>query len=105
MDNLSSTLPYLFLVTAFPFFKANNRIDHSFMIFKNRPTYLAIVIVVDALLLLGVGATLSSAIIAGSYGELFLEFLGPILFGVIGYVLFKLYLRRMKQVPVKATID
>ncbi len=105
MDNLSSTLPYLFLVTAFPFFKANNQIDHSFMIFKNRPTYLAIVIVVDALLLLGVGATLSSAIIAGSYGELFLEFLGPILFGVIGYVLFKLYLRRMKQVPVKATID
>lgn len=97
MDNLSSTLPYLFLVTAFPFFRANTAIDHSLTIYKTKCSYIATVIAVDAILLLGVGATLASAVSASNYGDLSLEFAGPLLFGVIGYLLYKLYQRRQKM--------
>lgn len=96
MDNLSSTLPYLFLVTAFPFFRANTTVDHSLTIYKSRRSYMVTVVLVDAILLLGVGATLTSAITANNYSDLSLEFAGPLLFGLIGYLLYKLYQRRQE---------
>lgn len=101
MDNLSSTLPYLFLVTAFPFFRMNTRVDHSLKIYKSKFSYIVTTIAVDAILVLGVGATLASAISASNYSDLSLEFAGPILFGFIGYLLYKLYQRR-EQVFLQA---
>lgn len=100
MDNLSSTIPYLFLVTAFPFFRRNLNVDHSFVIFKSQPFYDLITVLVDIMLAVGVGATIISGVQANNYLNLSLEFAGPILFGLIGYLLFRLYRRRQMQLAL-----
>lgn len=90
MDNISSTVPYLFLVSAFPFFKRRTDLDRPFVIFKRPITYWVVTGLVDLLLLAGVGSTIVADMQAGSYWNLFLEIVGPLLFGLIGYTLYKL---------------
>ncbi|MFT8424310.1 MAG: glutamate/gamma-aminobutyrate family transporter YjeM [Liquorilactobacillus sp.] len=97
MDNVSSTLPYLFLVSAFIFFKRNQKIVKPYVIFKVKWKYMTIVIAVNLVLLLGVGSTMVDAITTKNYLNLFLELIGPVLFGVIGYWLYVLYERRTKK--------
>ncbi|MFT8460005.1 MAG: glutamate/gamma-aminobutyrate family transporter YjeM [Liquorilactobacillus ghanensis] len=101
MDNLSSTLPYLFLVTAFPFFKANRQLTKPFELFHRKISYWLAVGLVDSLLLLGVGSTVYSALTSRNYLELFLELVGPVLFGIIGYALYLLYRRRQQKSLLK----
>lgn len=101
MDNLSSTLPYLFLVTAFPFFKANRQLTKPFELFHRKISYWLAVGLVDSLLLLGVGSTVYSALASRNYLELFLELVGPVLFGIIGYALYLLYRRRQQKSLLK----
>lgn len=101
MDNLSSTLPYLFLVTAFPFFKANRQLAKPFELFHRKISYWLAVGLVDSLLLLGVGSTVYSALTSRNYLELFLELVGPVLFGIIGYALYLLYRRRQQKSLLK----
>lgn len=103
MDNLSSTLPYLFLVTAFPFFKRNVALEKPFVIFKRRWVYLTIVTVVDGLLIIGVLSTIISAISANEYWDLLLELIGPLFFGLVGYYLFRLYEKRRQLFPKTAS--
>lgn len=98
MDNVSSTLPYLFLVSAFIFFKHNQKIAKPYEIFKVKWKYVTIVVIVNFVLLLGVGSTMVDAITTQNYLNLFLELIGPVLFGIIGYWLFILYERRTKKV-------
>jgi amino acid transporter len=103
MDNLSSTLPYLFLVTAFPFFKRNVALEKPFVIFKRRWVYLTIVTVVDGLLIIGVLSTIISAISANEYWDLLLELIGPLFFGLVGYYLFRLYEKRRQLFPTTSS--
>lgn len=91
MDNISSTLPYLFLVTAFALFKFKNPLKQDFIFFKSSSLAYLIVGLTDILLVVGIGATVVSSISAQQYWDLFLEIVGPILFGLIGYVLYLIY--------------
>lgn len=97
MDNVSSTLPYLFLVSAFIFFKQNKELKKPYEIFKKKWNYIIIVIIVNTVLLMGVGSTIVDAIETNNYLNLFLELIGPVLFGFIGYCLYVLYERRIKK--------
>ncbi|WP_235804620.1 glutamate/gamma-aminobutyrate family transporter YjeM [Liquorilactobacillus capillatus] len=94
MDNISSTLPYLFLVTAFAFFKYRNPLKQDFIFFKNGTLTYFIVGLTDILLLLGIGATIISSLTAKQYWDIFLEIVGPVLFGLIGYLLYLIYKRK-----------
>ncbi|WP_288761683.1 glutamate/gamma-aminobutyrate family transporter YjeM [uncultured Lacticaseibacillus sp.] len=93
MDNISSTVPYLFLVTAFPFFKRRTDLEQPFVIFKRPTTYWLVTAAVDILLLAGVISTVIDSLSSGAYWDLFLEIVGPILFGLIGLTLYKIYTR------------
>ncbi|MFT8373179.1 MAG: glutamate/gamma-aminobutyrate family transporter YjeM, partial [Liquorilactobacillus satsumensis] len=93
-----STLPYLFLVTAFAFFKAKYSFNETEIVFfKHQWSTLIVVCLTDALLLVGVGATVISAVNAHQYWDLFLEIIGPLLFGLIGYTLYRLYRTKVKH--------
>ncbi|KRN06300.1 signal peptide protein, YSIRK family [Liquorilactobacillus sucicola DSM 21376 = JCM 15457] len=91
MDNISSTLPYLFLVTAFALYKYKNPLKKDFIFFKSSTLTYLVVGLTDILLLVGIGATVVSSISANQYWDLFLEIVGPILFGLIGYALYLIY--------------
>lgn len=105
MDNLSSTLPYLFLVTAFPFFKANTTLERPFVFYKRKWVYITVTIVVDLLLMIGVASTAISAISESQYWNLTLELIGPLFFGMVGYVLFRLYRKRSARTLADAEIS
>lgn len=90
MDNISSTVPYLFLVTAFPFFKRRTDLARPFVIFKRKATTWIVTGLVDLLLLAGVLSTVVADMQAGSYWNLFLEIAGPLLFGLIGFTLYRI---------------
>lgn len=111
MDNISSTVPYLFLVTAFPFFKMKTNLQRPYVIFKRPVTYWVVTIAVDALLLAGVISTVVDGIADKAYWDLFLEIVGPILFGLIGLSLYMIYERvmtrtpKMAEVPLKQELD
>lgn len=97
MDNLSSTLPYLFLVTAFAFFKANTTVKKPFEFFQGKVKTITAVLLVDVLLLLGIISTAYSAVVSHDYLDLFLELIGPVAFGLIGYCLYWLYVVRKNK--------
>lgn len=105
MDNISSTVPYLFLVTAFPFFKMKTNLQRPFVIFKRPVTYWLVTIAVDALLLAGIISTVVDALADKAYWDLFLEIVGPVLFGLIGLVLYLLYDHVAAQLSQPATPD
>lgn len=91
MDNLSSALPYLFLVSAFPFFRKNTALNHPLILLKSKFSIWTVTILIDVFLSMGVIAEFISAMSAHQYFNLTLEFLCPVVFGLIGYWLYLRY--------------
>lgn len=97
MDTLSDSFPYLFLITAFPFFKRRTDLERPFVIFKTPLSTWAVTIIVDAMLMVGLITTVMSGVEAHAYGDIFLEFIGPVLFGLMGYALYRVNEHEKKE--------
>ncbi|WP_429971821.1 glutamate/gamma-aminobutyrate family transporter YjeM [Fructilactobacillus sp. Tb1] len=91
MTNVAMTIPYLFIAYSFLGFKQNKQIEKPFVFYKKPwQTKLAVYVV-----LITVGAAIIFTVIApivnGQYLTSFLMVLGPVLFGLAGYLLFRRY--------------
>lgn len=86
MSNVSTTLPYLFLVGAFPFFKAKEGLDRPFEVYRSRPWMLTIVTVVLLTVGIGVVFTAISPFISGDLFTGFWTVAGPVFFAIIAWI-------------------
>ncbi|WP_134645319.1 glutamate/gamma-aminobutyrate family transporter YjeM [Weissella cibaria] len=90
MGNVSSTLPYVFLVAAFPLFKRLNDVERPFVFYKSQTVTWIITILVEALTIISIILTIISPFQAGDLFGGIWTVAGPIFFGVLAWVLFTL---------------
>lgn len=97
MANVATSVPYLFLVGAFPFFSMNDDIEKPYQFYKNKKWMWATSIIVFLVVLFAIIFTLLEPIIEHAYMDAFWTILGPILFGAIALVLYSGYARHERK--------
>ena len=95
MSNVSTSLPYLFLVTAFPYFKARKDLERPYEFFKTKASVQAVTIVVDLVLVFGIAFTIVQPMLEGSYMDAFWMVIGPIVFAIMAIALYHRYQKKV----------
>lgn len=98
MANVSMTLPYLFLIYAFPFFKKKTDLDRPFEAYHNHTITMVITILVFLVVLLANIFTIFQPMIEGAGPvDTIWMIAGPVFFTVVSVWLYQSYLRRSKN--------
>lgn len=96
MANVSMTLPYLFLIVAFPMFKKKEHLDRPFVVYKSHGVTLFVSILVFILVLGANVFTILQPVIEGAgVRDTLWMIAGPILFTLVGLALYSAYQRRV----------
>ena len=98
MANVSMTLPYLFLVYAFPKFKHNHDIQKPFEVYKS-PAWTTVISWVVFIVVLGANTfTLIQPMLENNdFQSTMWMLVGPILFGVLGVIWYHVRQRKASQ--------
>ena len=95
MANVSMTLPYLFLIYAFPKFKAKDGLDRPFEAFKSQKMTILVSVVVFVLVLGANIFTIFQPLLEGAgIKDTLWMIAGPIGFTVLGMILYENYDRK-----------
>ncbi|UTH91113.1 glutamate/gamma-aminobutyrate family transporter YjeM [Lactobacillus acidophilus] len=86
MMNVSSSAPYLFLIAAYPFFKAKKDIDRPFVFIEGKKKVWATTIVVWLVVAIGIIFTCIEPLFTGDYQTSFWTAIGPVAFGIVAWV-------------------
>ena len=97
MSNVASTLPYLFLVAAFPFFKKRQDLDRPFEAFHSRKTMLIIVTITLITLVIANGFTIIQPFIEKDWVGATATVAGPLVFGIFAWALYTIRSKRIKN--------
>ncbi|OAQ04179.1 glutamate/gamma-aminobutyrate family transporter YjeM [Ligilactobacillus aviarius] len=97
MSNVASTLPYLFLVAAFPFFKKRQDLDRPFEAFHSRKTMLVIVTITLITLVIANGFTIIQPFIEKDWVGATATVAGPLVFGIFAWALYTIRSKKIKQ--------
>ena len=97
MSNVASTLPYLFLVAAFPFFKKRQDLDRPFEAFHSRKTMLVIVTITLITLVIANGFTIIQPFIEKDWVGATATVAGPLVFGIFAWALYTIRSKKVKQ--------
>lgn len=89
MVNVSSAASYIFIIGAFSFFIKKDP-DCKFRIYKNYCWTVALTILVEAVIGAGIVFTVVEPILQGDYMSAFWTAMGPVVFGLIAYIFYKL---------------
>ncbi|QBO37021.1 glutamate/gamma-aminobutyrate family transporter YjeM [Periweissella cryptocerci] len=97
MGNVSSTLPYVFLVIAFPMFKRLKNVDRPFVAYKSMAVTYVVSTVVAILLVVSIAFTVAQPIIAKDYFGAFWTVIGPVFFGIVAWAFYAHGEKKQKQ--------
>nr|WP_321316165.1 glutamate/gamma-aminobutyrate family transporter YjeM [uncultured Ligilactobacillus sp.] len=97
MSNVSSTLPYVFLVGAFPFFKKRTDLDRPFEAFHSRKVMLTIVVITCTVLLIANGFTIIQPFLDKDWVSAVATVSGPLGFGTFAYILYTVRSKRANK--------
>ncbi|MBM7617468.1 amino acid transporter [Weissella uvarum] len=89
MGNVSSTLPYVFLIVAFPIFKKLNNVEHPIVFYKSMTVTWIVTAIVECLIIISMVMTVVPLFMSHDYANAFWTIIGPILFGFIAWVLYE----------------
>ena len=85
MMNVSSSAPYLFLIAAYPFFKAKKDLDRPFVFIEGKKKVWATTIVVWLVVAIGIVFTCIEPLFTGDYRTSFWTAIGPVAFGIVAW--------------------
>lgn len=88
MGNVSSTLPYVFLVAAFPLFKRLSDVERPFVFFKSHTSTLIVTLLVEALIVTSIVMTVVPLFVNGDYFNAIWTIIGPIFFAILAWSLY-----------------
>ncbi|MCH3906080.1 MAG: glutamate/gamma-aminobutyrate family transporter YjeM [Lactobacillus sp.] len=86
MMNVSSSVPYLFLIAAFPFFKMKKNLDRPFVFITGQKKVWALTIVVWLVTAIGIVFTCIEPLFTGDYSTAFWTAIGPVAFGLTALI-------------------
>lgn len=96
MANVSTCFPYIFLIGAFPFFKAKKNLDRPFVIFKNRFWTNVLVVFVELILACGIIFTFMQPLLEKDYQTAFWTLAGPIFFAIVALVFYQIAAKKRR---------
>lgn len=88
MGNVSNSLPYLFLIAAFPFFKAKKNLARPFVAYHSKTAVWTITAVSWLTILIGIIFTILDPIMTHDYSTAFWTIIGPIFFGTVAWAFY-----------------
>lgn len=97
MANVSATVPYIFLVGAYPFFNLNDKIEKPYSFYKNKTWMWITTVGVLFVITFAVIFTLIEPILEHAYMDAFWTIIGPVLFGIIALILYGRYSHKKKN--------
>lgn len=89
MGNISTTVPYLFLIGAFPYFKRKTELERPFEVYKNKTWTNVIVVFIMIILSLGIIFTAIQPMLDGDFMTAFWTVIGPIFFGLVAEIFYQ----------------
>lgn len=89
MNNITSSVPYLFLIFAFPFFKRVKALNRPFEVYKNQKLTTTICIVSWITILLGIIFTIIQPMLQHDGYTAFWTVFGPIFFALVGWIFYR----------------
>lgn len=90
MANVSATFPYIFLIGAFPFFKAKKGLDRPFVAFKNRFWTNVLVVFVELILIVGILFTFIQPLTEHDYQTAIWTIAGPVFFAAVALIFYQI---------------
>lgn len=97
-SNVSMTVPSIFLAIAFIYFKKNDNIKKSFIIFKNKSfAYFCAIVVIFTVSFANIFTIVQPAIEEKDYISTIFQVAGPIIFVIIALFLFNNYEKKIKD--------
>ena len=96
MANVSTCFPYIFLIGAFPFFKAKKGLNRPFVVFKNRFWTNVLVCFVELILIVGILFTFIQPLMDKDYQTAFWTLAGPVFFAVVALVFYQIASKKNK---------
>ena len=98
MANVSMTLPNLFLIYAFPKFKAKKDLERPFEVYKNQGWTNVISVCVFMIVLLANVFTIIQPVIDGQgFHDTIWMIAGPLGFGIVAALIYQSYVNRTKK--------
>lgn len=97
MTNVAMTIPYMFLSSAFPFFKKKQlagEVEKPFQVYKTYGLSLAVSIVVTVFIGFANAFTIIEPSLSGKSLDTIMMIIGPLVFGIIAFILYTVYERK-----------
>ena len=89
MNNITSSVPYLFLILAFPFFKRIKNLNRSFEVYKNRKLTNTICVVSWITIFFGIVFTIIQPVLQHDAYTAFWTAFGPVFFALVGGIFYR----------------
>lgn len=96
MGNISTSVPFLFLIGAFPFFKKKKDINRPFVAYKNPVVTNIVVTIILVVISLGIIFTALQPILVHDYITAFWTIMGPLFFGSVALIFYSLRSKKNK---------
>lgn len=90
MGNVAASVPYVFLVLAFPFFKKLNDIERPFVFFKSKAVTWTVTIITDLLIVVSICLTIVQPFQQHDYFSGIWTLAGPVVFGLMAWIMFEI---------------
>lgn len=97
MANVAMTIPYLFLICAFPYFKGKKSIKKGYQVFKSRGAVITVTLLSAATVGFANFFTIIEPMTSGDYTSTIWMIIGPIFFSAAALLLFRRYKNKMKK--------
>ncbi|MCO6541950.1 MAG: glutamate/gamma-aminobutyrate family transporter YjeM [Lactobacillus sp.] len=94
MGNVSTSVPYLYLIAAFPFFKAKQNLERPYVFYKTQTSANIASIIGFMVVALAILFTFIEPILQHQYFDAFWTVAGPIFFTIVAYFLYRRYEQR-----------
>lgn len=89
MNNITSSVPYLFLILAFPFFKRIKNLNRSFEVYKNRKLTNTICVISWITIFFGIVFTIIQPVLQHDAYTAFWTAFGPVFFALVGWIFYR----------------
>ncbi|WP_440320684.1 glutamate/gamma-aminobutyrate family transporter YjeM [Laedolimicola sp.] len=97
MTNVAMTIPYIFVAAAFPFFRKNKSIEKPVKLIRSDAVATALTILVVCVVGFANVFTIINPAMDGDVTSTLIQIAGPVIFALIGYVLYRKYMKKQQQ--------
>ena len=97
MGNVSTSVPYLYLIAAFPFFKAKTNLERPYVFYKKQTTANWVSCIAFLVVALAILFTFIQPVLERQYFDAFWTVAGPIFFTLVAFVLYWRYEHREQK--------